>query len=431
MILTALETRNDNLPNIRRRAPSGPQWPQGTDRIYEYGSNPGGALRFWEVVIMATKVPGLRLRGKTWWAWFRADGRQVRQSLKTSDLRIAKRRLHELRHQADVSEDALSNRYPWARLKERFLIWAAQTKVSGGSDYARDLRTIEAYQTIQTVNQIDFELVHGYRDWRICHGIAPSTVNKETGTLYHVLSKGVQWKLLRSNPLKGLDRLQNDEPRKVRRSLTEAELRRLFEVSGDRRLIWETFAVTGLRSAECCRARFTWIDWGRHVLTVPRRSKSHREREIPLTDILLQQLAGIHQQHPEQELLFPTARGKQRRSGVLLRLFYQDCAKAGISDAQPHGSVDIHAIRCTFTTLSIDRGARPNAVQSILGHANLSITMKSYNRTTDRSRREAVSVLGFGEATAPEHIIELDSTSSAQIVHNTAENPSVSREKLA
>lgn len=58
----------------------------------------------------------------------------------------------------------------------------------------------------------------------------------------------------------------------------------------------------------------------------------------------------------------------------LLRSFYAVCKRAGIKDAIPGGAVDIHSLRVTFTTMAIDGGANPKAVQAMLGHATLELT---------------------------------------------------------
>ena len=59
------------------------------------------------------------------------------------------------------------------------------------------------------------------------------------------------------------------------------------------------------------------------------------------------------------------------------------------------------------TTLAIDNGASPKAIQAILGHSTLAMTMGIYAKATDRGKREAVNSLPFATATAPSHVFEL------------------------
>ena len=73
----------------------------------------------------------------------------------------------------------------------------------------------------------------------------------------------------------------------------------------------------------------------------------------------------------------------------LLRRFYAVCKRAGIDDAHSGGAVDIYSLRVTSTTLSLEHGANPKAVEAILGHATLVMTMSVYAEATERSKREA------------------------------------------
>jgi integrase len=92
----------------------------------------------------------------------------------------------------------------------------------------------------------------------------------------------------------------------------------------------------------------------------------------------------------------------------LLRAFYTYCKRAGIEDARQNGAVDIHSLRVTFTTPSLEHGAPPKAVQAILGHSTLALTMGVYAKATEKSKREAVSALPFATASAPKHVLAID-----------------------
>ena len=94
-----------------------------------------------------------------------------------------------------------------------------------------------------------------------------------------------------------------------------------------------------------------------------------------------------------------------RTGNNLLRKFYGTCKRAGIADGKRNGSVDLHSLRVTFTTLSLEGGASPKAVQTILGHATLDMTMRVYAKATDRSMRDAINALPFATATAPDHVL--------------------------
>jgi integrase len=93
--------------------------------------------------------------------------------------------------------------------------------------------------------------------------------------------------------------------------------------------------------------------------------------------------------------------------GGLLRLFYAVCRRAGIEDAGSCGAVDLHSLRVSFATLALENGASPKAVQAILGHATLGMTMNVYAKATERAKRDAITALPFASTSTPDHLISV------------------------
>ena len=110
------------------------------------------------------------------------------------------------------------------------------------------------------------------------------------------------------------------------------------------------------------------------------------------------------------EHVFVTNANTPWRNNLLTR-FYAVCKRAGIDDAKCGGSVDIHSLRVSFTTLALENGASPKAVQAILGHSTLALTMGVYAKATDRAKRAAIGALPFAKVSAPEHLIPVQTVS--------------------
>jgi len=173
--------------------------------------------------------------------------------------------------------------------------------------------------------------------------------------------------------------------------------------------------------------RFADVDFERRVVTVRAgTAKNHKAREIPLDDESLETLAALADAAKGREVMpGKTARETvQQRANFsrehvfvtkantpwgsnLLTRFYSVCKRAGIDGAHKGGSVDIHSLRVSFTTLALEAGATPKAVQAILGHSTLALTMGVYAKATDRTKRDAVAALPFAsKVTAPAHAVE-------------------------
>lgn len=359
--------------------------------------------------------PGMVKRGRKYHADFMKAGRRIRKPL-SSNLDAAKEMLNELRSRADKGElQLLDNRYPWADLRKMFMAWAKQ-HIRDWRQYENSLKTFEKFTPTNNVAQVNATLIDQYRTWRLDQGVTPRTVNREVGTISNMLNKGVErFKVIASNALAAVKPLPHTDPTKVRRALTGGEVQAIFEHSpADLLPVFRLYATTGMRRNELVSLRFDDIDWEGQSITIRASvAKSKRTREIPLDDATLatlRTLRKVAEARPEgwsRDLVFLTCKGNPLRNN-LLRRFYVVCKRAGIADAKRNGSVDLHSLRVTFTTLALDGGANPKAVQAILGHSTLDMTMGVYAKATDRAKRETINALPFATASGPKHVVTMD-----------------------
>ncbi|MCH8923071.1 MAG: site-specific integrase [Planctomycetes bacterium] len=405
------------------------------------------------------RPPGLWVRDGVYWARFTARGRLIRERLST-DFDTAYELLNELRCRADRGVfDLIDNDYAWENLKDEFLKWARQS-TRCAEDYATDLAWFEKYSRVNNVSQISEEWVIGFRNWRLDHTtarkvvqsgkpvtgqpIAPRTINKHVATLNNMLNRGVAWRRIGSNPIDGLKPLHHDEKRKERRSLTLGEVESLFEESPPYlRPVWRMFMVTGIRKGELRNMLFNDVDYERKTVTVRAgTAKNHKAREIPLDDETLEMLRAMQQDAMQRQPIdgwndkltaqqrasfsrdhvFVTNANTPWRNNLLTR-FYACCKRAGIEGAEARGTVDIHALRVSFATLTLENGASPKAVQAILGHSTLALTMGVYARATDRAKRDAVGALPFASMSAPEGVIPMQKAHALRTVRKSSTQP--------
>lgn len=394
-----------------------------------------------------TRIPrrlpdGLMRRGKTFYARFTRSNREVYKAL-SKDYDTALTMLRDIQARIEKREyGILDNDCPWKEIKDQFLAWVRRS-LRGAHEYERDLRRFEAFREVQSVIQINEAYITSYCQWRLAQRkgkppkpntpdarpfITPRSVNREIGTLRNMLNKAVAWKLIASNPIGKFSPLVDEQPAKRRRALDLEEVESLFRATPEYLLpIWRCFMVTGLRRDELVELRWSDIDfeWGSiHVRA--EIAKNHKAREIPLDDAILAILKDLRDaaaaRQPVQGLtpeltaqqaanfsrdhVFVTKANTPWRNNLLKR-FYACCKNAGIADARPRGAVDLHSLRVTFTTLSIENGASPKAVQEILGHSTLGMTMGVYARANDRAKRDAVSALPFAKSSEPERVLRL------------------------
>jgi integrase len=206
---------------------------------------------------------------------------------------------------------------------------------------------------------------------------------------------------LRKNPLARLEGFNAaEDPRHQRRTLTEAELRRLIEAAHHgrvyarmtgraRALLYRLAATTGLRWSEIAAAtpESFHLEGARPFVEIEaRHCKNRRRAELALTADLAQDLrAYLSLRAPGTPAFDLPARGSS--------MLQVDLAAADIPYKDGSGCFyDFHALRCQFAT-ELDRaGASPRTVQHLMRHSSLELTGK-YTKPRQHDLDGAVAAL--------------------------------------
>ncbi|WDI44745.1 site-specific integrase [Bremerella sp. P1] len=339
-------------------------------------------------------ITGIAKRGDIYWARFRCNNKLIQQSLHTSNLRVARRKLKELRATTaqqftsiDTSGQVNSQ---WHQTKGEALRYIKQhVSAKQYEEYVHSatlFHTICAPHCIGDLNEGSILLFVESRRKQV----QPKTINKQVGNLLNLFKVARQLRL-HDLPQPHYQRLKHT-PGKERRALTVEEIGKLLKATErpQERLMWLTALKTGMRAGE-----FTGLKWRDlrkdHIALQAKGTKSRRYREIPLPCDFIKQLRQ-HREHPEY--VFVNTAGNPWRNNLLTR-FYVRCKAAGINDGKPGGSVDIHSLRVTFVTQAIEAGCDPRSVQEIVGHSTVELTLKIYTKSTDASKRRVSERLPY------------------------------------
>lgn len=210
-----------------------------------------------------------------------------------------------------------------------------------------------------------------------------ATVNREMSTLRHMFNKAVEWEMLESSPFKRGKRLMFKEGSHRLRFLNEAEIDRLLaECPSHLKPIVETALLTGMRRGELLGLKWEQIRNGFIYLT---ETKSGESRQLPINDRLAQVFRDIRKQNQfKSEYVFTGPDGK--RFYEVKRSFAGACRRAGIEDFR------FHDLRHTFASHLVMAGVNLKAVQELLGHADIKMTMR-YSHLSQAHLKDAVAVL--------------------------------------
>lgn len=358
--------------------------------------------------------PGMFRRGTRYYG--RVDGRKMSLG---NDLATATMLLREKQIRATKKAHGHhDNDYPWADLKRSYLAWAKQ-HLKRPADQQKLIERFEKHVRPRTVDDVTPSKAVEYRAARLLQTawegrkgmtktrpVSPRTINKEMSAIAGMLTYGVKAGLIESNPLKKLEQLPHGKKLKERRALSQSEYEALFAVSPAHLVpVWRLFIGSAIRRNELVTLTWDDIDFEAGEITIRAEvSKNGKARSISVHVETLAMLAELKATAGNRPHVFATQAGTPLKNN-LLRQFYTYAQRAGIHDAVPGGSVDIHSLRGTAATLMLAGGGDPKSVQDILGHSTLDLTMRVYAKVTSAGKRNAIAAIPLGTVKTPDHIL--------------------------
>ena len=162
------------------------------------------------------------------------------------------------------------------------------------------------------------------------------------------------------------------QPKQLPVVLSRQEVTRLFDALSNvkHRAILMTLYATGLRVSEALALQLQDIDSERMLLRV-RHGKGGKDRYVPLSQTLLDQLRRYWRYYRPPRWLFPGADpGRALTAGTVQKLCTKAARKAGLSK-----KVTPHTFRHTFATHHLEAGTNLKTIQVLLGHRTLKTTL--------------------------------------------------------
>lgn len=138
---------------------------------------------------------------------------------------------------------------------------------------------------------------------------------------------------------------------------------------------------TGIRIGAVLAMKWSWVDWGRGIITVPASSsKSRKSYTVPLTAAARAALESRKAEAARSPYVFPGAsRDRPAAYRTIQGAFHRARARCAI----PPGS--LHDLRHTFARLFAEV-APLNVVQATLGHASLQMTQRYVSVSGERAK---------------------------------------------
>jgi integrase len=212
----------------------------------------------------------------------------------------------------------------------------------------------------------------------------PASINRMLACIHHMFEKALSWDMVEKNPLDGHESLKAKGEKSRLRYLTENEIEHLLDNCTNPYIRDIIIAAinTGMRKEELLS--LTW-DKGKDGFIYLEKTKSQKPREIPINDDLDELLKNIRRKNQlRSEYVFCDKNGKKFSN--LHRSFTSSLRRAKIEDFR------FHDLRHTFASHFVMRGGSIKALQEILGHATLAMTMK-YAHFSQEEKKKAMNAL--------------------------------------
>ncbi|MCM8795003.1 MAG: tyrosine recombinase XerC [Candidatus Omnitrophica bacterium] len=257
-------------------------------------------------------------------------------------------------------------------------------------NYAKDLSVLKAAAGELPWEKVDLLVLRRFVADQRTQGLSKVTVARRVASIRSFFRFLCRDGYLEKNPALGLSRPKLDK--KLPSFLSVEEVFKLMEApAGDQeavlrdRAILETLYSTGLRVSELVGLKIRDVDLISQTVRV--MGKGKKERIVPIGSYsakairdYVKSLGSVHGL-PEKPV-FQNRFHRQLTDRSVRRILQRYILQASI-----HQKISPHALRHTFATHLLDRGADLRSVQELLGHSNLSTTQVYTHVTTERLKK--------------------------------------------
>lgn len=322
-------------------------------------------------------------RGQTYWIRFQWRGTEVRRSARTSSKPVAQQFLaHTLEEHRRLDRGGRPRR-TYSEALDRFAFeFMASLKPSTQRRYRTSFRQLAPHFGSLYLDEISKSRLSDYVTARRRAGACGATVRRDLATLSGLLSCAVAWDFIEINPVKAFDKKHIRESLPRTSYPNEAEVDRLVAHSSPMvgRIIC-FLAATGMRQEEAVSLEWSQVSVERREVRLT-KTKTSSPRVVPLSDEALRILLGTPR-HITGHYVFWNGDG--RRYTHFASQYRNIAKRAGVNWR-------CHDLRHRFASEFLMSTGDLAALQAILGHRTIAMTMKYSHLVTEHLHRAMAKV---------------------------------------
>ena len=264
-------------------------------------------------------------------------------------------------------------------------------------NYEIDLKRFRSFLGDTPITRVDRLVLRRYLAELKTEGLAKRTVSRKIASLRSFYRFLMKEEIVKKNPMVSLRSPKLEKKLPV--LLTEQDINRLMSfAAADRsdlrdRAILETLYSTGCRVSELVHLNVADVDFIGGVIRV--LGKGRKERLCPIGEQALKAIRSYVEKrkkmnqpaigHKGGSLFLNHSRhghGSRLTGRSVRRILDKRMTEMSLSE-----HISPHALRHSFATHLLDRGADLRAVQELLGHANISTTAIYTHVSSERLKR--------------------------------------------
>lgn len=334
--------------------------------------------------------------------------KRVRKSFPTQEL--ARQHLDEILLQKNNKLFIEHNGIPLLKLMKMLLQKKVDSNLITDRAYARimdTLRIIEkSYLATKNINEISTEEIQAY-----LNSLTEKYSNSSIQKIYFQFKNAFEYCLnkgyIHQNPMYETVKPKSKKEDKVFRALEVEEQKALTDYLLSTNLydtpyknVFLIQLYMGLRVGEALALKNSDIDLKRRILSVNRTLTTDRndkvcvgkstktyagKRELPIPDFILPYI--LEQMHVAQdnldEMLFLTPDEGLVLHSTINRKLKSIAKKVGIDE-----NISTHCLRHTYGTRCIESGMRAVALQRLMGHTDINVTLNTYTTIFNKYKEE-------------------------------------------
>jgi integrase len=330
-------------------------------------------------------------RQNVYWADIQLFGKRFRESLHTSNKKLAERLYAKKKN--EIEDDLLKENKP-IKLRDFFNEYCSlnDNKISLDREKQRIKIILGLWGQDIFLHEISIEKIEQLRNYLQKQDREGTTVNRYYALLRMLINRAINMEKLDGiNPFRKIKFFR--EGGRGRRDLTDDEVRLLLDAAytissrgktRNQRYFYDVMMIaanTGMRIGEILNIKKKDIDFNRGVLFIE-RTKSGIPREMPIPESVKQILLNRIPEDKEG-FLFPIKR--KNKSGA----FRDEITRIRL-DTGVDNFLGFHNLRHTVATRLAQMHVEIPTVQELLGHTNPSTTFL-YTHTSFERKKAAIS----------------------------------------